>query len=659
MVEYGREITLDRHPRGQQHVCDLLRELGWRLHTTALPVGWNVQSGGPTTTASSGSTPTPISSPNLLYAHGSGGAYRTITWGVADGVSGDVTVVGTGNFYSNATDDNFAIFARSSDSTTLYASSTFYELNFSGGNTLSLNKSVAGSPTTLASVAIPTISTNVWYQISLSCNGSSSTAITCTCQRLSDGDWLQPGGTWGAGTASAITHTDSSSPITGSGYAGWSSADHGDQVFADDWTLETFGGAIELTGAPGTYNLAGVNAGLQAAATLPGAEGSYGMAGVNAALVANVPMAGTPVAYDVTGTDANLYHDRQDNDQPGPFLLNGIPANETWGNILAGAAGTFDVTGVNAGLYHGSVETASLASYSLTGPPADLMPSDLIVAGPGIYTLGRIYASLAAQHDVFAAPAAYVLTGIPVLLQQPATLAGAIGSYGLTGVSAGLLASPAEASSVGSYSILGMPANLVFVGESGEVQYHVYANGGSGPINYESPIDTTSGLTYTTGALTYPSSWSFGVRAFYTGNGLEETNVDAVISVTLNASGIDISNQPPAPAGLRAFPLANGTARVEWTVPPSSVAKTPTGFHVYLGPPAISYVSPVATVPAASVLNNSYITTLTGLSDGVTYTIGVRSFNATAEETNTYTVTVTALASGPGPVQGLVGIATS
>jgi hypothetical protein len=43
----------------------------------------------------------------------------------------------------------------------------------------------------------------------------------------------------------------------------------------------------------------------------------------------------------------------------------------------------------------------------------------------------------------------------------------------------------------------------------------------------------------------------------------------------------------------------------------------------------------------------------------MTYTIGVRAYNATAEESNSNTVIVTADATGPAAVGALTGTATS
>ncbi len=193
------------------------------------------------------------------------------------------------------------------------------------------------------------------------------------------------------------------------------------------------------------------------------------------------------------------------------------------------------------------------------------------------------------------------------------------------------------------------------------IEYHVYANTGAGdPINYSSVVDTTATLTYTTSPLSYPGSWSFGVRAFDTVSGLEEQNLDCSLTIVLDASGNDITNRPVSSSGLRAFALAGGSIRAEWYYPPTSGAKAPSGFHVYTGTGEMpSYTMPAATVLFSTGIANSFVVNMTGFSDGVTYSIGVRAFNTTAEEPNTYAVTVTAIATGPGPVDGLVGISTS
>jgi hypothetical protein len=192
------------------------------------------------------------------------------------------------------------------------------------------------------------------------------------------------------------------------------------------------------------------------------------------------------------------------------------------------------------------------------------------------------------------------------------------------------------------------------------IEYHVYSNTGAGdPINYSSAVDTTATLNYTTSSLSYPGTWSFGVRAFDTVSGLEEQNLDCALTVVLDASGNDITNRPGPPSGVRSFALAGGMVRVEWFFPPTSGPRTPIGFHVYTGVGPLTYATPTATVLYSQGIANSYVTNVPGLTDGTTYTIGVRAFNATAEEMNTNTATVMAIATGPGPVDGLVGAATA
>jgi hypothetical protein len=104
-------------------------------------------------------------------------------------------------------------------------------------------------------------------------------------------------------------------------------------------------------------------------------------------------------------------------------------------------------------------------------------------------------------------------------------------------------------------------------------------------------------------------------------------------------------------------PAGTAKVRVEWAYPSTVRSRMPLGFHVYAGISAVNYSTPVATVLYANSIAGTWGTTLTGLSDDTTYTIGVRAFNATAEEPNTTTVTVTADSTGPAAVDGLTAIA--
>ena len=192
------------------------------------------------------------------------------------------------------------------------------------------------------------------------------------------------------------------------------------------------------------------------------------------------------------------------------------------------------------------------------------------------------------------------------------------------------------------------------------IGYHVYANTGIGdPINYTSPVATVWTTSWTSPPLSGSGTWSYDVRAFESTTGLEEQNIDSV-AIQVNASGNDVTNTPAAPVSLSVLARAGGSIRVDWAYPRISAGAAPTGFHVYLGSGGLpDYSNPVATVVAGTALLGQYTTLLKGLTNGVTYQVGVRAFNATAEEMNTFTKSVVALSVGPEAVVGLTGVATS
>ena len=240
---------------------------------------------------------------------------------------------------------------------------------------------------------------------------------------------------------------------------------------------------------------------------------------------------------------------------------------------------------------------------------------------------------------------------------------------------------------------------------AGTIAYHVYANTGQGdPINYLSPIATTAGLTWTSAPLAYPGTWSFGVRAF---NGFgEEQNVDCAVTIVLSTAGGDVSNLPLPPLAPRVLPTAGGGIRVEWTAPLAPAAQAATGYYVYLGPIAgpMAPASPTRTptpprwsgsvwlasgvgrsgrstrrsdgsqrwsraiggcppftAPRATVTSSiagSFGANISGLSNGVTYGVVVRAYNATGSETNDNVVVVTATSVGPAAVESLTATAS-
>jgi hypothetical protein len=189
--------------------------------------------------------------------------------------------------------------------------------------------------------------------------------------------------------------------------------------------------------------------------------------------------------------------------------------------------------------------------------------------------------------------------------------------------------------------------------------YHVYANDGAGgPIDYDTVIATTNTLSYVTDTLTGPAVWSFGVRAYDGDTHLEERNVDAVVTVRLDAAGHDITNIPAPVLALTGHAGKAGKAVLSWQYQTSDPAKTPRQFNVYQGTSSVNYTSPVTTVPYRSLLR-VFQATVSGLTGGTTYRFSVRAANTTGEEQSTSTVVVQSETAGPSAVIGVSGSAVA
>jgi len=228
------------------------------------------------------------------------------------------------------------------------------------------------------------------------------------------------------------------------------------------------------------------------------------------------------------------------------------------------------------------------------------------------------------------------------------------GSTGIGGVAEGR-DTPSFSGTLTSSGSIGVTERhdaLVAFGYTG-LSYNIYSNTGAGdPINYSTPVATTSALTYTSAPLAFPGTWMWAVRAFNAVG--EEKNLDCEVTFILDAAGFDITNRPFAPFALRGFATKSGGVRLEWKQPQSSAAKAPIGFHVYYwsgGTPNYSTIR--ATVSGGAALGGTYVANLAGLTDGVAYSLAVRAFNTTAEENNTATVSVVADATGPSSVISL------
>lgn len=193
------------------------------------------------------------------------------------------------------------------------------------------------------------------------------------------------------------------------------------------------------------------------------------------------------------------------------------------------------------------------------------------------------------------------------------------------------------------------------------LEYRVYANDGAGgPVDYTTPVATTSSLTYVGSALPLSSDTTFAVRTRDTVSGLEDLNTDARVQIVVNAAGADVTNRPNAPRGLTARLLAAGSIRVEWLYPPAGQLGAPTSFKVWatLGA-SVNYAASPSTTVTYDPGRQLYSATLTGLTGGSAYSVGVRATNASGDETNTASVAITPDSTAPSAPTGLTGTATS
>lgn len=173
------------------------------------------------------------------------------------------------------------------------------------------------------------------------------------------------------------------------------------------------------------------------------------------------------------------------------------------------------------------------------------------------------------------------------------------------------------------------------------ILYNVYANDGlGGPVNYASPIATTSALSWTSGPLAPSSDNTFVVRAFDSTTGLEEANTEALARIILDPTGNDASSRPNAPSALVARAIAGGSCLASWAYTPTGQGGWPTAFSVFLAAgSSAGYAAPAATVPFVPG-RLAYSCQLAGLADGATYTVAVRASNGAIGERNTSAVAI-------------------
>jgi hypothetical protein len=183
--------------------------------------------------------------------------------------------------------------------------------------------------------------------------------------------------------------------------------------------------------------------------------------------------------------------------------------------------------------------------------------------------------------------------------------------------------------------------------------YHVFSsNTSGGPVDYSTVVATVSGLAWSSGALAANTVITYAVRAFDTVSGLEESNIDARVTIRLGATQADATGLPNAPTGLTATSTAGATARVAWKYATAGQGGAPTGFRVYVGTPTPDYGTVVATVIYNAGIA-TFAATLSGLTNGTPYQVAVRGYNAAGQEANADVASFTADATGPAPVGSL------
>lgn len=180
--------------------------------------------------------------------------------------------------------------------------------------------------------------------------------------------------------------------------------------------------------------------------------------------------------------------------------------------------------------------------------------------------------------------------------------------------------------------------------------FRIYDNGGAGPTNYDTARATVSEyvLGWTSGALSYPGSYRFGVRA-YNEYG-EEKNVDVASEVTLSGSGSESPARPNRPTSLEAAPAAGGKVEIAFSYDSTGEAAGCTHFHVYsdAGSGEVNYGTAIGTVTKDDGALTHYEFLTGTLTSGASYRLAVRAATVSdAEDDGIEWVAATADADAP------------
>lgn len=193
------------------------------------------------------------------------------------------------------------------------------------------------------------------------------------------------------------------------------------------------------------------------------------------------------------------------------------------------------------------------------------------------------------------------------------------------------------------------------------LRYRVYSNGGSGPIDYSTPLQDSPSTVFSYATLP-PGDWLFGVRTYDDVSGIEEKNTDAVLGVAIGADFLDRSAVPNSPIGLTARATAGGGLKIDFMYVGTGQRGAPTEYRAWIwAAGSVDWTLPPSAVLATTFgpgdVRSRHSMTLSGLSDGAAYAVGIRAAGAAGDDGNTATVIVIGKASGPLAVGGLAASA--
>jgi hypothetical protein len=194
-------------------VSFLIKYEGWDgVSAPNIPAGWTVGAQLSTTASPTGGI-IPLSSPNVLAGEPTvPGPIEAATYDTADQVDGNVLVYASFNITSLGSTQVWGVFARSSTCPVVVTSSDFYWATLSPtASSLKLYAVLGGTAMSIGSVSVA-LSADNWYQVQLSCQGSS---ISVTVINVANGYYLDASGSFISTYTVAIAATDTS--VSGSG----------------------------------------------------------------------------------------------------------------------------------------------------------------------------------------------------------------------------------------------------------------------------------------------------------------------------------------------------------------------------------------------------------------------------------------------------------